>query len=230
VVNAIGEPVTLLAHSYGAVVTLAALERLGGVRLILYEPPVFEKPRSPEMVRVFDDLQHALAAGDREQVAVIFLRDQIGVPPEVIAAFRSSPMWAKAVEVARTLPREARVVNTFRLDVESLAGCMIPTTMLSGATSSPELREGTLWVCRPIPGCRTVVLEGQGHSAMTSAPEQFVTAVLETTGWRRGGAPVGRPPGVYLSARRSHERATNDLTEPHVRIEVGGLVEVVLHS
>jgi pimeloyl-ACP methyl ester carboxylesterase len=47
VVKAIDRPVTLVAHSYGAVVALAALEQLAGVsRLILYEPPVFEKPKA----------------------------------------------------------------------------------------------------------------------------------------------------------------------------------------
>lgn len=183
VLKAIREPLTLLAHSYGAVVTLAALDQIANVsRLILYEPPVFEKPRSPETDRIANDMERALQAGEREQVPLIFQRDQIGAPPEVVAAFRSSPRWAKAVEVAHTLPREARVVNTFRLPVESLAGCTIPTAMLLGGASSAEMREGTLWVCNSIPGCRTVILEGQGHSAMRSAPDQFVSAVLEIAG------------------------------------------------
>jgi pimeloyl-ACP methyl ester carboxylesterase len=189
VVSAIGQPVTLVAHSYGAVVTLAALEQLAGVsRLILYEPPVFEKPRSPETARIVEDMERALQAGDREQVPLIFQRDQIGAPPEIVAAFRSSPRWAKAVEVAHTLPREARVVNTLRLSVESFAKCTIPTTMLLGGASSTEMREGTLWVCNSIPGCRTVILEGQGHSAMMNAPDQFVSAVLEIAGVRAGAA------------------------------------------
>jgi pimeloyl-ACP methyl ester carboxylesterase len=184
VIRAVGQPVTLVAHSYGAVVTLAALDQLAPVsRLILYEPPVFEKPRSGDPGKIFADLQRAIAADDREQTASIFLRDQVGALPPVVAAFRSSPQrWAKALEVAHTLPREAHAVNNFRLPVESLARCAIPTTMLLGSASPPELREGTLWVSHAIPGCRTVVLEGQGHSAMWSAPEQFVSAVLEPAG------------------------------------------------
>jgi len=86
---------------------------------------------------------------------------------------------ATAVAVAHTLPREAEVVNTLRLPVGSFANCKIPTTMLLGGISSSEMRDATRWICNSIPGCRTVILEGQGHSAMLSAPEQFVNAVLE---------------------------------------------------
>ena len=40
--EAIGQPVTILAHSYGALATLEALEQLKGIkRLILYEPPLY---------------------------------------------------------------------------------------------------------------------------------------------------------------------------------------------
>jgi pimeloyl-ACP methyl ester carboxylesterase len=189
VLHAIPEPVTLLAHSYGAVVTLAALDQLVHVgRLILYEPPAFEKRLSLNTIRISEDMERALEAGDREQVPLIFLRDQIGAPPEALAGFRSSPMWAKAVEVAHTLPREVRVVNSLRLPVESFRNCAIPTTMLLGGASADDMREGTHWVCSSIPGCRTVVLEGQGHSAMMSAPELFVRAVLEITGSAAGAA------------------------------------------
>ena len=189
VLHAIPEPVTLVAHSYGGVVTLAALDQLANVaRLILYEPPVFEKPRSLGADKVSDDMQRALEAGDREQVPLIFLRDQIGATPDALAAVRASSMWAKALEVAHTLPREVRVVNTLRLADESLPNCRIPTTMLLGGASTSEMREATRWVGTSIPGCRTVVLEGQGHSAMTSAPELFVRAVLEIAGSAAGAA------------------------------------------
>ena len=44
VIDAIGQPLTVLGHSYGALATLDALDRLHAVsRLILYEPPLMVK-------------------------------------------------------------------------------------------------------------------------------------------------------------------------------------------
>ncbi len=41
------------------------------------------------------------------------------------------------------------------------------------------MREGVDVLCRTIPGCRMVVLEGQGHTAMLQAPDLFAGKVLE---------------------------------------------------
>ena len=82
VIEAIGQRVTVLAHSYGALATLEALDRLQGVvQLILYEPPVTLAPR-PDVDKVMLDMESALQANDREKIATVFLRDQIGASPE----------------------------------------------------------------------------------------------------------------------------------------------------
>jgi pimeloyl-ACP methyl ester carboxylesterase len=180
VIDSIGEPLTLLGHSYGAVVALAALGHLKNVtHLILYEPPVFESARGPRFNKIVEAMESALESGDHEQVVSIFLRDQVGTPPSILARLRSSPVWPKAIELAATLPRESRVVNTFRLDPDQLGRWTIPTTMLLGSESPSDVRDGTMFVCRSIPGCVTVVLEGQGHSAMLSAPQLFAAKVLQ---------------------------------------------------
>ena len=180
VVDAIGEPLTLLGHSFGGIIALAALDRLKSVtRLILYEPPVFEFPRALRYAEILESLDRALAAGDREQIVEIFFRDQIGTDPSTLARLRSSPMWAVFTRMAGALPREARVVNTFRVDTGKLSQWRVPTTMLLGGESPGEVRDGTLFICRSISGCNVVILEDQGHSAMLSAPELFAAKVIE---------------------------------------------------
>src|SRR5262245_37350481 len=57
VLDSIGEPLALLGHSYGALLALAALDRLKNVtRLILYEPPVFEFPRAPRYLTFVESM------------------------------------------------------------------------------------------------------------------------------------------------------------------------------
>jgi len=176
----IGEPFLLFAHSFGALVALAALGRLKNVRrLILYEPPVFEFPRAARYREIVESLDRALASADREEVVTIFLRDQVGTDESSLARLRLSPMWDVFKKVADTLPREARVVNTFRVDLNLLASWRVPTTMLLGGESPGEVRDSATFICRSIPGCKVVILEDQGHSAMLSAPELFAAKVVE---------------------------------------------------
>ncbi len=99
VVDAIGGPVIVLAHSYGALASLEALDQMKGVsHLILYEPPVMLKPRDSAIAT---SLERALEAGDREELVTIFLRDQIRVPADRIGMMQSSPIWPIVLEIAR---------------------------------------------------------------------------------------------------------------------------------
>jgi pimeloyl-ACP methyl ester carboxylesterase len=177
VVEAIGGPVVLLGHSYGGLATLAALDRLETVsHLILYEPPITLKPVETDVV---SNMERALEAGDREQVVTIFLRDQVRVPVERIAMMRSSMIWPIALDLAHTLPRESHSVHTYRVPEGRLANWKTPTTVLLGSETTGMLREDAFFLRDAIPGCRMVVLEGQGHSAMLDAPEFFVNKLLE---------------------------------------------------
>ena len=178
VIAAIGENVVVLAHSYGALVTLSAVPDLRSVsRLILYEPPgVIPGPESTDAVQ---KMERALEAGNREEIVTLFLRDQIGAPPEVLAAFKQSPAWPAVLEISSTLPRESRTVNSSPLSVDSLKSCSIPIVILAGSETKGRMREGVDLLSRTIPGSRMLILEGQGHSAMLQAPELFVEKVLE---------------------------------------------------
>jgi pimeloyl-ACP methyl ester carboxylesterase len=180
VVRAIGSPLRLLGHSYGALASMAAENRFTGVeRLILYEPPLRIKPLGPRGEEVVARMQAAVDAGDRAQVVTMFFRDKIGVPAEQLARIEASPIWPIVLEISSTLPRESREVNTYRSWQERLARWKTPVTMMLGTGSSPLLKEATAYVSQSIPGCRVVMLEGQGHGAMLDAPELFIAKLIE---------------------------------------------------
>ncbi len=177
VLETIGGPVVVLAHSYGALVSLDALDRLKTVsHLILYEPPVTLQSVETDVVA---NLERALDVGDREQLVTTFLRDQVRVPPERIAKMDSSPIWPIVLQISPTLPRESRAVITYRPSTERLANCKIPTTMLLGSETVGLLRDAAFFVRDAIPGCRMIVLEGQGHGANLDAPEWFASKILQ---------------------------------------------------
>ncbi len=179
VVNAIGGPVVVLAHSYGALATLEAADRLKAVsHAILYEPPVVIAPR-PDSDAIRANLERALDANDRASIVFTFLRDQIRVPPDRLAMMESSPIWPIILEIAPTLPREARSVNTYRASAERLANFKIPVTMVLGSNTVGLLHDAAYFVRDAIPGCQLVILEGQGHGAMLDAPEFFASKIVE---------------------------------------------------
>jgi pimeloyl-ACP methyl ester carboxylesterase len=124
-------------------------------------------------------MERALAAGDRETVATMFLRDAVGVPPQAIEGIRGTPAWKKQVETAATLPRETRAVGAYRLPADRLRRWKVPTTMLLGSQSRGYIAEATPLVCDAIPGCRIVTLADQGHLAMANAPELFIAKIDE---------------------------------------------------
>ncbi|HEX5226642.1 MAG TPA: alpha/beta hydrolase [Bryobacteraceae bacterium] len=180
VANAVGGPVIVISHSYGALASVAALDQLKNVsHLILYEPPLTADGARPDSPAVLEKLDQALAANDREQIVMTFLRDQIRAPMDRVEAFKTSPIWPIILEIASTLPRESRAVNTWRPSPNLLAAWKTPTTVLLGSLSTGILRDAAYFLRDTISGCRLVTLEGQGHSAATDAPDYFVSKILE---------------------------------------------------
>ncbi len=178
VIEAIGGLVVVLSHSYGALACIDGLPRFKTVsRLILYEPPLTLKPVETDLIA--GRMEQALEANDRELIVTTFLLEQIRVPPDRLAMMKSSPVWPIVLEISHTLPREARAVNTYRPLPENLANWKTPTTVLLGSETLGMLRDAAFFLRDTIPGCRLVILEGQGHSAMLDAPDYFAGKILE---------------------------------------------------
>ncbi len=77
-------------------------------------------------------------------------------------------------------------MNTQRLATGRLESWKTPTTVLLGSETAGMLRDAALYVCDAIPGCRMVILEGQGHGAMLDAPDFFASKVIELIATPKG--------------------------------------------
>ena len=184
VVEAIAQPVVILAHSYGALATIEALltQPLSFVTgVILYEPPGIVAGVAARADGVAK-MEQALAANDRDEVVRCFLIDQLGAPPEVLAAAKASPAYPIVLEIASTQPRESRTVNAYHATPGRPGVWKTPTVLLLGSETKGAMRDGVMLLSRTIPEARLVVIEGQGHSAMLQAPGLFVDTVCEAAG------------------------------------------------
>ena len=126
VIRAIGEPVYLLGHSYGAQTALAAAAQAAGSvrKLVLYEPPWPRAIGKDTLAR----LEPLAQAGRWDDFAVRFFRDTLSVPAEELNALvgtESPPDLYVTDALAAVLPN---------VRVESLPG-----QTHEGMTTAPRM-------------------------------------------------------------------------------------------
>lgn len=176
VVEAAGDEVSLLGHSYGGVCALEAALRIDALRkLILYEPPQGFLGAPPEVV---EQLQTLLAEDKRDELLALFLTEVARQPPEAIELMRSLPSWEARLATAHTVPREERANSHYRWEPDRFRGLNVPTLFLLGGDSPEPFRLASEAVAEALPNCEVVVMPGQRHAAMDTGTELFVREVL----------------------------------------------------
>jgi pimeloyl-ACP methyl ester carboxylesterase len=177
VVQAIGGPVAILGHSYGALCSLEAALLTSVDRLILYEPPIpTEVPLYPAGVP--ERIQSQIDSGDREKALETMFREVVRMPERELEEYRRLPMWKDRVQLAPTIPREMQVERTFSFAPERYAQLRVPTLLLLGGDSPPVFRLGVAALHSALPNSSVVVMPGQQHIAMDTNPDLFLREVF----------------------------------------------------
>jgi pimeloyl-ACP methyl ester carboxylesterase len=175
VIENVGGPVDVLGHSYGALCAVEAARLTTGIRrLVLYEPALTDLA-PPGFV---DRLEELTDAGRHEEVVTVLLRELAGLTEEELERTRALPSWAGRVAAAPTVVREQRVEERYRFDPGRFADVRVPTLMLAGGETSPDLLASTEMLASALPDVRVRRLAGQGHVAMLTAPDMFVREVV----------------------------------------------------
>jgi pimeloyl-ACP methyl ester carboxylesterase len=178
VIEAIGGPVAVLAHSYGAVCALEASMLTASIsRMALYEPPI------PTGVPMYppglpDEMQALLDDGAAEAALELFFRQVVRMPEADLAELRLLPMWQRRVQLAPTIPRELTIDLTYVFDPARFAELVVPTLLLLGGDSPDVFSRAIAVLAETIPVATVTVLPGQQHVAMDTALEVFLGEVL----------------------------------------------------
>jgi pimeloyl-ACP methyl ester carboxylesterase len=175
VIEAVGEPVFLLGHSYGAHTSLAAAAMNPSAvrKLVLYEPPWPAAMRASELAR----LEEFAKAEAWENLSVAFFLDSLGVPPEEFAELRASELWPPMVADAKASLGDLRALSRYSFDAERFRGLPFPVLLQVG-TESPRAVYVTDALAAVLPDVRIELLEGQAHEGMTTAPEMYAEGVI----------------------------------------------------
>jgi pimeloyl-ACP methyl ester carboxylesterase len=175
VVNAQPGPVFVVGHSFGGVLALeAALQTEKITKLALYEPPILAADHSAALKR----METMIAAGDRDQALVTFMRDIVNISTAEIAMMRTRPSWPGLLASVETSIRQDRALSKYRFDEKRVRALSVPTLLLAGSRStSPELRRSLDALSRSLPRATLYVFDGQEHNAMDTAQQEFAVTL-----------------------------------------------------
>ena len=164
--------VTLLGHSYGALIALTLTVRLAGTamepaRLVLYEPPL-ALDRLPGGTAL-PQYARAVAAGDPDRALAIGLREFVRMPDEAIAGLRDLPIWARLSGMTPGWTREIAALDEFCADLAGDLGryatVPVPVLLLLGAVSPAWLTAASRRLAQFLPDVTVAELPGQAHDA-----------------------------------------------------------------
>jgi pimeloyl-ACP methyl ester carboxylesterase len=172
----------VFGHSSGAALALeAAANGLPIVKLALYEPPFIVDDSRPELPRDYVTRLEELVSADRRGDAVEYFRTvAVGVPADMVAQMRSSPMWPSMEAVAHTISYDGRVMGDALVGspepLQRWESVTIPTLVMDGGASPDWQRNAVRALVDVLPDVRHRTLEGQGHGP---ADELLAPALIE---------------------------------------------------
>jgi pimeloyl-ACP methyl ester carboxylesterase len=177
VAYAIGERVSVVGHSYGALAAFEASLLAPSIgRLILYEgvPVRGSELYAPDIIGRLDTL---LGDGDMDALLEALFRDIVEMPSEEVELLRTQEAWTTRLRNVHTMPRELRAETGYVFDPARFLRLTAPTLFLVGSESPVRELANARALSAALPDATIAILPGQQHAAMYTAPDEFAEVV-----------------------------------------------------
>lgn len=186
-VESIPGQVFLLGHSYGALCSLeSALLTADVSMMVLNEPPMYTTVELSYEVDAAERFVAYFAASDLER-ALLELYEATGVSAAEVETLRALPNWEARVKAVPTIPREILSVRNYSFEPGRFKDMKTPVLLLAGRESMPVYTAAIDVLQSSLPRSRRVVLPGQKHDPVITAPDTFLREVLRFLGVRDTG-------------------------------------------
>lgn len=163
--------------SSGAALALMAAAHVPAIKkLVVYEAPFGVDSSRPVTVENYMPQLSALLAEDRRGDAVELFMRLVGVPAEMIAGMRQSPVWPAFESIAPTLRYDGTIVDNpqegqslpsaFAAQLNSLK---LPALVMAGGASPDWMRNTAQAIAKAIPGAQYRTIAGQTHELQSDA-------------------------------------------------------------
>ncbi len=185
-IDAAGGEAYLYGMSSGGALALEAALALPGkvTKLAIYEVPYDDSDVGMQAWHNYrTTLEELTAAGQRGDAVALFVQF-VGVPADMIAGMRQSPIWPSLEAVAPTLRYDAAALGADRtVPTERAATLIIPTLIMDGGASEailPFMRATAEALTKAIPHAEHQILPGQTHDVDPKVVAPVLTAFLES--------------------------------------------------
>ncbi len=187
-IDAAGGSASLYGLSSGAVLALEAADKLRGKvkKLAMYEPPfLIDSSRPPVPDDYVEQLNRAVAAGQRGDAVEIFMTKAILIPGEFVRQMRYGPTsdvfgsnvkppeWAEMEQVAHTLAYDGLIMGDTMsgkpLPAKKWASVTCPTLVIVGGASESFFHNGAQALVDALPHAQRSILAGQNHAVDPAA-------------------------------------------------------------
>ncbi|WP_239003629.1 alpha/beta fold hydrolase [Nocardia panacis] len=181
VIAHVGGRAGVFGHSSGGVLALeAAMRGLPIDRVAVYEATYISDDSRPlPAADVPDRVRALIALGDRDGATALFLTEQVGVPPEMVAGMQAAPVWSFMSAQADSLPYDMAVCGpqlTFPSD--RLARISVPSLIIAGQLGEPWIRATAAELGDTIPHADHRTIPGQDHSILHQ-PDALAPSLLD---------------------------------------------------
>jgi pimeloyl-ACP methyl ester carboxylesterase len=168
----VGTGAHVFGFSSGGILGLAAAARGSAIsRLVCYEPPYpFGEGNAADLPARLGELVDSGRAADAVE---LFQLEAIGLPPEVVAQIRRSPMFPALEAMAQSVVYDS-TITTGSTPPTTVA---TPTLVISGAQTFPGLDRSAELTAAALPKGRHVEVPGGAHH--TIEPEVTAPVVAE---------------------------------------------------
>lgn len=179
VIQAIGAKVHLFGHSFGALCALeAALLTENIATLMIYEPPL-SLAGSGWSQELDQTMQTLLNTQQHEAALLLFFRDILKMPESELAMLQTSSSWSARTASAHTVHRELQLIDCYQFNADRFLSLQMPTLLLLGSESPPRRHAIANKLKNALSNSQLVLLEGQQHGAVRTAPKLLASKVFE---------------------------------------------------
>lgn len=173
-----GRAVVFGYSSGGHLGLLGTLRNPGLVGLVMFEPPfAFEGESAEPTTAKAESLAALVAAGRRADAVIQFQRD-IGLDDDMLEQIRHAPFFPALEAMAASLVYDAAVTGLYPDPAPLGARVRVPTLVLHGRDTWPELAGSSRRAAEAVPGAELVAVEGENHAVVPTAVAPEVLRLL----------------------------------------------------